>query len=127
MALPENATVWTAPMDPTDLVDYRASFRGDIPLLEEMETVDTYTVALTAEAVALGVTIYEGPVAADGPQSPKLVETGSACDVWFEVDEAERENAAFSDPGASVGVVFTIITTDGRRRQRTWVLRIVQL
>ena len=123
MALPPNAVRWPDPMDPSDLIDYRADFRGPKPLLEPNERVANYTVTLTEEAVALGIIISQAP-----GYAPRLVNDLSACDLYFEVDPAERENPAFAGAGIEVGVVFTVWTDDNRerRRQRTWILGVAQ-
>ena len=123
MALPPKASVWADSMDPSDLVEYRADFAGGPkPLLEPNEKIASYTATLHESAVQHGVFISE----ADGFE-PKRVNDDTAVELAFEVDVEERENPAFAAGGVQVGVVFTVITTDGRRRQRTWVWTIEQL
>lgn len=124
MAIPKNATEWDAEMDPTDLVDYVVWLRDpEEPLLEVGESVTSFTVALSAEAVALGLEINNDP-----PYILELFDTGSRIKVWFSVALAFRANAAFDGDGVKLGVEVTINTNSNppRRRQKTMVLKVAQ-
>lgn len=127
MAIPDTASAWPQWMDPTDMVDYVANFRGDTPLLEVGEEIATFTVALLPEAALLGVEIIEG-VHEGADRSPLLFETNSKIRLWMHVLEPSREDPVFDGEGVNVGIVFTIVTNANptRRRQRTFKLNIKQ-
>lgn len=117
------ATDWTAPLDPSDHVEYVADFRGAKPLLEVGEKIATYTVDLSPEAIAAGLVVDEA-----GEFAHKLVDDDSAVEMWFTIDEEKRGDEAFVR-GVKLGVIVTA-TTDSdppRRRQRTWRLSAKQL
>jgi hypothetical protein len=123
MALPPNARAWSPEMDPADIVDYEVTLAGDNGLLETGEQVSTYTLTMSAEGAALGVTIsmvsgYE----------PSLINSNTGIKMWFYVDPAFLTNAAFSGTGVSVGIELTVNTSSvpSRRRQRTLVLKVAQ-
>ena len=120
MPLPSNPAAWAPPMDPADLLDYKAEF-GD--WLGEGQAIATFEVALMPEAALLGVSVKDG----EGRQ-PMLADDDTSIVIWLEVDDARRDDAAFSGAGATIGVVFTIVTTTSpsRRRQRTFTVRIAQ-
>lgn len=128
MALPPNASLWTQPFDPWDRKEYVAEFDTTAtgasgPVLTEDEEIVSYTIEVSAEAAALGVEIstalgYEDELLAGNKQ----------IQVWFEVDEAFRENAAFAGTGTYVAIEFTIVTNSSpaRRHQKTYVLQVAQ-
>lgn len=119
MAIPAGAIAWAQPLDPSDRADFIAQFRA---LLTGDELIATASVVLLPEAVALGLTIIE-----DAQHGPSIVD-GTGIEVWFEVDEGLRGNAAFAG-GADLPVEFTINTdaTPPRRFQRTMIVRVAHL
>jgi hypothetical protein len=128
MAVPLNASAWTQPFDPWDRKEYVAEFDTGAagasgPVLEENEEIVSYAIEVSAEAAALGVEISEAAGYED-----ELLTGNKQIQLWFEVDEAFREDAAFSGAGTDVGVEFTIITNSNppRRHQKTYVLRVAQ-
>lgn len=128
MALPPNASIWTQPMDPTDLVEFIADFGNAASgssgaVLAEGEAIDTYTVTMSAEGAALGVTISE-----EAGYETTLVESDKAIRIWIYVDEADREDPAFAGAGLQLGVTFTINTNSvpPRRKQKTYILEVAQ-
>jgi hypothetical protein len=143
MALPENAKLLPRPMDPADRVDYVANAdpdqtdldTGEVPLLAETETISSYTLTMSAEGAALGVTISQGGVGEPGA-APSLIsivggsETTGATAVkfWLYVDPAFQDNAAFDGTGTYVGITLTINTNSlpSRRRQRTLIVQVAQ-
>jgi hypothetical protein len=120
MAVPPNAKTWGRTLDPTDLGDYVASLvGGTIPLLQDGETFETYTLVPSAEAVALGLTIGD----ADGYEP---VADGETLTIWLSIDEALRGDAAFDGEGVSLPLELTVETDSSppRRWQRTLVVRV---
>jgi hypothetical protein len=121
MAIPLNAKRFVAEMDPTDIVDYVAQMgSGSNPLLESGESIDTYTLALGAEATALGLTI--------GADDYAPVLNGADLKFWLSVDEEYQTNPAYDGAGAQLPLILTVITdnTPPRRRQRTMVVTVAQ-
>jgi hypothetical protein len=123
MALPEDPAVWSQSMDPADRLDYQMFCRGARPLLETAEQIASYTLALTPEAAALGLTIETG-----GGRDPVVLAGGDTVALWFSVASGFQTNAAFSGSGAQLGVELTIVTDSvpARTRQRTWALTVKQ-
>ena len=128
MAVPPNASEWTQPFDPWDRKEYVAEFDTTAdgasgPVLEAGEEITSYTIEVSAEAAALGVEI-----STDTGYEDSLLAGNQQIEVWFEVDEAFRENAAFAGAGMQVGVEFTINTNSSpsRRHQKTYVLKVAQ-
>lgn len=119
MPIPAGAIAWAQPFDPSDRTDYLVQFGA---LLTAGEVIDTASVTLLPEAVALGLTIIE-----DVAHGPSIADD-TAIELWFEVEESFRENAAFVG-GVDLPVEFTITTnaTPMRRFQRTMVLRVAHL
>lgn len=124
MAIPLNARRWDEQMDPADVLEWVLHvgiFNGQAGLLEPLETVASYTLALSAEAVALGLTTGTLTRAASQP-------TPTSFRWWFLIDSAFQSNAAFSGEGALLPMELTIVTdaTPSRTLQRTLVLKVAQ-
>lgn len=119
MPIPSGAIAWAQPLDPSDRADYVVQLRG---LLTGDEIIATASATLLPEAVALGLSIIE-----DAQHGPAIADETNL-EMWFEVDEDFRENAAFRG-GADLPVEITVTTnaTPPRRFQRTMVLRVVHL
>lgn len=119
MAIPPNAKVWSRTLDPTDLGDYVASLTGGtIPLLQDGETFETYTLELLGESAALGLTIGTGDYA--------TTEDGETLTIWLSIAEGLRGDAAFAGEGASLPMELTVETDSAppRRWQRTLVVKV---
>jgi phage tail tape-measure protein len=123
MALPPNASAWTQEMDPADIVDYQVTLAGTGGLLETGETIASYTLTMSAEGAALGVTI--GSV---GSYAPSLINSSTGVKLWLSVGSGFQSNAAFSGTGVSVGIELTVVTNSSpaRTRQRTLVVKVAQ-
>lgn len=124
MPVPALATKFEQSMDPTDLVDFEIQLVDR--LLETGELATTYTLALMAEATALGLKIAEGITdLGDAAYAPALV-GGNTIRFWLYVEPANRNDAAY-DSGATLGIELTIETdsTPSRRRQRTFSVEVV--
>ncbi len=117
MPAPTAAVAFQAVMDPSDRVDFIARFAS---LLEEGELIDTVSIALYPEAVALGFSILEG--AGLGPS----IINNDAVLFWVEVEAGMREGSQFNS-GARMPIEFTITTnaTPFRRFQRTLIITVV--
>lgn len=118
MAIPPDAAVWRGAFDPSDLTNYVAQFG---PLLVEGEVLQSIDVTTYAESAALGLTVLTGDEY--GP----FIANGTNVEVWFEVEESMRADAAFSARGTMLPVQITVETDAPRRFQRTFVLKVLQL
>lgn len=126
MALNDAATPFAQAMDPTDRLDFTmvvyqaAAGASPPPLLVLGEAIASYSLALTPEAVAVGLTILT-----EAPYAPALVQ--NKVTFWCEVAPSLRASPAFDGSGVTVGVEFTFTTSavPPRRFQRTAGIRIV--
>lgn len=117
------AAAWTEPMDPGESLDYRMKFaEGASPLLEDGELIETYTIALSPQAIALGLTIESS-----APKEPQLV-NGNEIALWFSIEPEFRSDPAF-DGGITFTMTVTIVTdaNPSRTRERTFSLTVKQL
>jgi hypothetical protein len=113
-----------APLDPAERVEYECDFgSGPKPVLAADETITTFTVAVTAEAAALGLEIIEA-----APRAPALLPGNQGVRVWLNVDPLEQSNPAF-DAGLWLGIEVSVDTssTPSRHRQRTFEVEVKQL
>ena len=130
MATPPTAFTWPQAMDPADLIDFEADLTGNTvplsaseePLLNTGEDVASFTLSMSPEGTALGLTI-----SAQLGYAPTL--DNGVIRLWLYVEEALRENAAFAGAGVSIPITLTVTTnsTPARRRQRTLVVKVAQL
>jgi hypothetical protein len=143
MALPPNAKILTRQMDPADVVDFVANASPDpagldqdeVPLLEDSEIITSYTLTMSPEGAALGVTISTGG-SGEGGAAPSLIAivggsqtTGAtAVKFWLYVDATFQDNAAFDGTGTYIALTLTVNTNSipSRRRQRTIVVQVAQ-
>lgn len=118
MTIPANAAVFPDAMDPSDEVDYVIGFDY---LLNSGEKIDTVSLTVLPEAVALGLTILT-----DADHGPWIADD-LYVELWPVIDPAFKDNAAFLS-GASLPIEMTVVTdaTPPRTFQRTAVLRVVQ-
>lgn len=119
--LPPNAKKFPDPFDPKDRVEFILTLDGPTGILEDGEGVGSYELTLTAEAVALGLTLGSGTFAPSQPLPNQIK-------FWLEVDGAFLNNAAFSGAGTDLGIEVTVTTNSNpaRRRQRTAVITVAQ-
>lgn len=123
MAVPPGAFKFKAAMDPGELLDYQIRLKdGGLRLLDDAESIASYTLTLYPEAVALGLEISSAAGYTPSNDTANIT-------IWFQVASAFRENAAYSGEGATLAMELTVITTSVpvRRRQRTIVLGVAQL
>ncbi len=126
VAIPPNAVVIEQQMDPADRVDfiadcYDTSDPENLPLLEADETITSYTVTMSPEGVALGVSI--DTVA---PRQSALINSSTAVKFWLQVSGAYQGNAAWDGDGTPIPVVVQISTSQNRVRERTMVIQVAQ-
>jgi hypothetical protein len=126
MTIPLNATQFRQQMDPADVVDYVAdaydtSDPAKTPLLEAGESIVSYTLTMSAEGTALGVTIESV-----APRAPALINSNKAIKFWLSVTSGFQTNVAFDGAGTLIPILVTIDTDMSRRRQRTVVVQVAQ-
>jgi len=124
MALPPNAKAMTRPMDPADIVDFQVVLSqgsDDNSFLTPTESVQTYAVALTAEAVAAGLQIVT-----TGGYATTLV--GNTITFWLSVSSGQQSSANFAGSGLTLGIELTITTNSvpARTKQRTVTVNVAQ-
>jgi len=124
MALPPNALLQPQPLDPQNLDDYEVELLATgsgTSLLDPGESVASFTVGLTVEAIDAGLRLK----ATGGYQTVLL--GGNIVRFWVDVDPLTRDDARFNSPGVLVGVEITVTTSNNppRVRQRTTTIRIV--
>lgn len=119
MAVSALAQPFASAMDPSDEVDWVLDFSA---MLEDGELVLTYDLALTAEAIALGLEIMEG-----GGRDHALINDDTALLFWLKVDDAFKTNVAFDGAGTRLALEVTIVTNSdpARTRQRTATVLVV--
>lgn len=110
------ANDWPGPFDPSDYKDYVADWSAT--LVED--TITDAIVELTPEASTAGLKIDTDI------RPPAITHEGQAVTVWFEIDEANRNDPIFDGAGTRLGVIFTVETLGGRRLQQTWTLGVMQ-
>ena len=119
--MPSDAATFPRQMDPQEQLDWLLPF-GD--LLETGERIASFTLTADADAAALGFTISSG-----SGRTAAATADGRSIRAWFEVDEAEQDNAAWDDLGTDCVVEAEIVTdaSPARTRQRSFVLRVRHL
>lgn len=121
MAIPPNAKAIAQPMDPSDVLDFSVTVtRGDpddlpAPFLLTGENVASFTLALSAEAIAAGLLLKSG----GGYPPPTFADL--VCTFWLAVDPAMQASAAFAAAGLTLAIELTVVTTSTppRTKQRT--------
>lgn len=121
MPIPSEATAFKVGMDPRDQVDYQIDCAGK--LLEEGETIASFTIALLSEAVAAGIQIMTG-----GGRDAATVNANQSVKFWLEVLTGNQLDAGFT-AGVTAGIELTVTTNSvpSRRRQRTFTVQVKQL
>lgn len=122
MPNPPNAKAFAQPMDPSDIRDYEVvlSQGTDVTsFLDPAEGVASFTVALSAEAVAAGLTIKT-----EGGYATSITDT--TIRFWLEVDAGSQGSTAFDGNGLALGIVITVTTnsTPARKKQRTVIVNV---
>lgn len=120
MPNPANAKKFEDPMDPKDRVEFLVNLDGPTGLLETGETVASYTLTPSPEAVALGMQIGTGTYAPSQPTPTQIL-------FWVEFSAGFHNNASF-DAGVDLGIQVEITTSSvpARRRERTAIITVAQ-
>jgi len=121
MAIPPNALSIKQPMDPADVLDFAIVLTqgppdaATPPFLLDGESVASFTLALTPEAIAAGLQIKTG----DGYPAPVLA--GLDVFFWLAVDPAMQGLPIFAGAGVPLAIELTATTdaTPPRVKQRT--------
>lgn len=118
--IPAVAFVWTQPLNPRDRNEYAMDW-SSILGTEKITSIQALT--MTALGVSLGVEIDS-----DADRVPVLDTNGQKIGLWFKVDDAFKDNAAFAWPGTKIGISALIRTdsTPYRELERTWVLTVAK-
>jgi hypothetical protein len=124
MTLPLNAKAFSAQMDPADVLDWQATLsQGStgLEMLQVGESVVSFAVALTAEAIAAGLQI-------NTTNGYATLLVGNVISFWVSVLSGSQASAVFMGAGLPVGIEITI-TTDAnpaRVKQRTVIVTVAQ-
>lgn len=126
MPIPLNAVEVEQEMDPADIVDfifnaYDTSDPAKLPLLEAGEIISGYTLTMSAEGAALGVTIETV-----APRASALINTNTGIRFWLSVSGAFQSDAAWDGAGTKIPVTININTDQNRVRERTMVIKVAQ-
>jgi hypothetical protein len=124
MTLPLNAKTFSAQMDPADVLDWQATLsQGStgLEMLQAGESVASFTVALTAEAIAAGLQI-------NTTSGYATLIVGNVISFWLSVISGSQSSIAFAGAGLAVGIEITITTnaSPARVKQRTVVITVAQ-
>lgn len=103
MAIPPTAKRLGKLLDPSDIKPIMIDFSPAIPV---GAGIDTYTMTISAEGVALGMEIMSG-----GGRDPSLENDDTAIKLWPAIDEDEAQNPAFDGAGVAIALEVTIIMT----------------
>ncbi|MEA3537594.1 MAG: hypothetical protein U9R73_00520 [Pseudomonadota bacterium] len=125
MPLPSDPIRWEQKIDPGDRLDFLMELGAGTPPILDVdngEIVTSYTLTMSAEGVALGLTIGTGLYA------PQLIDSGRTVLLWLEVDSGNWSNAQYSGSGSEIGVTLQFQTNNSpaRRYERTWALKVLQ-
>jgi hypothetical protein len=121
LALPLNASVWTAPYDPSDRVPFAIDWSALLAEGETIEQIDKIT--MSAQGVSLGIRVDSDP-----GREPIISTDGKRTQIWLRCDAAFQSNAAFAGSGVQVGIA-QLIRTDAdpyKQYERTAVVNVRQ-
>lgn len=126
MPLPEPPIRWKQALSPGEELDYVMELgveaNGYAPLLdiENGEEIAAYDLVISADGVALGLQL------GDGPRSSALVDDNTAVKLWLSVDDDMQADCIFSNGGVEIGVTGTFVTNSSPARtfERTWMVRV---
>lgn len=120
---------WDSALNPEDQVDYTIDLVGR--LLEVGETVQSYTLTLSAASIAAGLLIGSGAYATALGSVTNGIFTagaGTVLRIWFSVDPTHQADTDFAGTGVWLDMQLKVITTNTppRTRERTLLLRVCQ-
>ncbi len=96
------------------------------PALEAGEEISTWSIVVSPEAAALGLTIL---TAADGKADPALIEANCAVELWIGIDPEFQDDPAFEGPGKGLSfeVFYSTSSSPPRDDNRTLMLVVANL
>jgi hypothetical protein len=124
MAIPTTAKALPQPLDSKDVVDYKLTISKAgvdteaFPILEADETVASWALNLTVEAMAAGLTISTA-----AGKEPILI--GNLVLFWLSIDPAMIGNSMFN-AGVTLAMELTVVTSGGRTKQRTATVKVIE-
>jgi hypothetical protein len=121
--IPLGAVEWSQPYDPADHAPYAVDFSALLPDSEKIAEIEA--IAMSATAALLGVEVDDASTF--GPVID--VDAGKKVQLWFVVDAAAWQNAAFDINGVRLPVTVRVLTDSipPKRFERTSVLTVRQL
>jgi hypothetical protein len=128
VAIPPNAEAIPQTFGPVDILDFSVIItRGDgsakpPPFLLTDEAVASFTLALSAEAVAAGLFVKQGV----GYPAPTFADL--TCTFWLAVAPEMQGAVMFQGTGATFGIELTVVTTaqPPRTKQRTLTVKVAK-
>lgn len=118
-----NAHKWQRPLDPSARVPYVCHFRHPTnPTLEPLESIDTFEIIPSANA------LLQGLVVGSGAYAPVKYDNASGIKLWLEVDPLKADNVLFSCDGIWLPVTIRVVTdaTPANTYEATCAVRVVQ-
>ncbi|MCA8906128.1 MAG: hypothetical protein KDA43_15155 [Hyphomonas sp.] len=112
MAIAASPAQFAEVMDPQEVLEWTIPCA---PILELGEQIDTFDVALYAEATALGLTVLG---TGDGYPDPALSNNNQDIVLWTKIDDAYQGNAAFDGAGTALPANVHIVTNAAYPRER---------
>lgn len=124
MANPPNAFIFSRPIDPADTEFFTIELTQGLTgteLLVPGENVASFSLSVTAEAVAAGLQIKTGSGYATTLNALQIT-------FWACVGVSHQADAGFSGTGLALGIELTITTdaTPPRVKQKTVVIQVAQ-
>lgn len=136
MTIPPTAFYSREVMDPKEVLDWVLNVgpTSAHPLLEPGEAIESWTLVLSAESVAAGLSIMSGgsreahPLIGAEAAAAGLPDN-TAIKLWLQIADGYQLDPMFSGSGTALSMELTIVTNSvpSRTRQRTYVVRIAQL
>lgn len=123
MVTPASAKEFPEALDPYELLEFEPTITGATGLLEDGESISSFTLTAGAEAAALGISI-----STEAGYVASTIDAARGVRFWMEVAGGFQQNAAFDGEGVAVPIVLSLTTNNSpaRRRQRTMIVRVKQ-
>jgi len=114
MAIPSSTFVFAESLDPYDFDHFTLKTTG---LLDTGEDVAKWQVDILSESLLFGLKLGTGQFGS--------YLLNKEITIWLEIDADMQGNPAFFN-GVTLPMVLSITTSTGRRRQRTFALRVIE-
>jgi hypothetical protein len=108
---------FAAALDPADVADYKCDFSGVIN--QPGESMTSQSVVLSSAAVAAGLL-------SNAPSAPAISSDGKGVVIWFSVSSGQQSATIFDSAGTDFLFEVTVNTSQARRFQRTFSLKVKQ-